>query len=116
MSSENPVCKHKNEPWITGHLDFLGTSILRYVGVFCVGFLNIGFNFLTFSFIFFRRFVVYLKPGSRLTCFCISLHFLQKYRCVPNIGFSADMFIGIVIDVCIDICIGIFIGILLTFC
>ena len=33
----------------------------------------------------------------------IFLHFLQKYRCVPKIGFSADISIGILIDISIGI-------------
>ena len=33
------------------------------------------------------------------------LHFLQKYRCVPKIGFSADISIDIFIDISIDILI-----------
>ena len=36
------------------------------------------------------------------------LHFLPKYRCVPKIGFSADIFIDIYIDIIIDISIDIF--------
>ena len=35
----------------------------------------------------------------------IFLHFLQKYRCVPKIGFSADISIDIFIDISIDILI-----------
>ena len=54
---------------------------------------------------------MYLKLGSRLTFFVIFLHFLQKYRCVPKIGFSADISIDISIDIFIDICIDIFIDI-----
>ena len=46
---------------------------------------------------------MYLKLGSRLTFFVIFLHFLQKYRCVPKIGFSADISIDIFIDTLIDI-------------
>ena len=61
--------------------------------VFCVGFATVSVNF---------------------------LHFLQKYRCVPKIGFSADnsidifidIFIGIFIDICIDICMDMLIDIL----
>ena len=49
----------------------------------------------------------------------IFLHFLQKYRCVPESGFSADFSIDISIDILIeisiDISIDILIGILLTF-
>ena len=41
----------------------------------------------------------------------IFLHFLQKYRCVPKIGFSADISIDIFIDISIDISIDIFIDI-----
>ena len=80
----------------------------------------LGVYFLSFSFIFFRSIVVYLKLGSRLTFFVIFLHFLQKYRCVPKIGFSADIsidifidiFIDILTDIIIDISIDIFIDIL----
>ena len=57
--------KRKKTRGHTGSQDFPDFSILRYVWVFCVGF---G----AFSVIF--------------------LHFLQKYRCVPKIGFSADIF------------------------
>ena len=71
----------------------------------------VGVYFLSFSFILLRSIVVYLKSGSRLTFFLIFLHFLQKYRCVPKIGFSADIFIVN----SIDIFIGISIDILLTF-
>ena len=76
----------------------------------------LGVYFLLFSFIFFRSIVVYLKLGSRLTFFVNFLHFLQKYRCVPKIGFSADIsidiFIDILTDIFIDISIDIFIDIL----
>ena len=45
----------------------------------------------------------------------IFLHFRQKYRCVPKIGFSADIsidiFIDTLIDIFFDISIDIFIGI-----
>ena len=68
----------------------------------------IGVYVLTFSFIFFRSIIVYLKSGSQLTFFVIFLYFLQKYRCVPKIGFSADIFIDIYIDIIIDISIDIF--------
>ena len=48
-------------------------------------------------------------------CFCIFsvifLHFLQKYRCVPKIGFSADISIDIFFDIFIDILTDIFIDI-----
>ena len=48
-------------------------------------------------------------------CFCIFsvifLHFLQKYRCVPKIGFSADISIDVSIDIFIDILIDILIDI-----
>ena len=73
------------------------TSRLRIVGVY----------FLSFSFILLRSIVVYLKSGSRLTFFLIFLHFLQKYRCVLKIGFSADISINIFIDIFIDISIDI---------
>ena len=65
-------------------------------GVF-LGALMLGVYFLSFSFIFFRSIVVYLKLCSRLT----------KYRCVPKIGFSADISIDILIDISIDIFIDI---------
>ena len=84
-------------PGNAGDQDFLEFLILRYVGAFCVG--------------FFRSTVVYLKLGSRLTFFCVFLHFLQKYRCVPKIGFSADISIDILIYIYIDIYIDIFIDI-----
>ena len=71
----------------------------------------IGVYLLLFSFIFFRSSVVYLNLGSRLTFFVIFLHFLQKYRCVPKIGFSADISIDIFTDISIDISIDIFIDI-----
>ena len=54
----------------SGPLDFLEFSILRYVCVFCVG---LG----TFS--------------------VILLHFPQKYRCVPKIGFPARILMNICI-------------------
>ena len=41
----------------------------------------------------------------------IFLHFLQKYRCVPKIGFSADISIDVSIDIFIDILIDAFIDI-----
>ena len=48
-------------------------------------------------------------------CFCvfsaIFLHFLQTYRCVPKIGFSADISIEVSIDIFIDISIDILIDI-----
>ena len=37
------------------------------------------------------------------------LHFLQKYRCVPKIGFSADISIDVSIDIFIDMLIEAFI-------
>ena len=52
---------------------------------------------------------MYLKSGSRLTCFLMFLHFLQKYRCVPEIAFSADISIDIFIDISIDMFIDIYI-------
>ena len=51
------------------------------------------------------------KIGFPADIFLIFLHFLQKYRCVPKTGFSADIFIVN----SIDIFIGIPIDILLTF-
>ena len=82
---------------------------------FSEGLRIVGVYFLSFSFILLRSIVVYLKSGSRLTFFLIFLHFLQKYRCVPKIGFSADIFIvnsiGIFICISIDIFIVIFIDI-----
>ena len=39
------------------------------------------------------------------------LHFLQKYRCVPKIGFSADISIDVSIDIFIDILIDAFVDI-----
>ena len=42
-------------------------------------------------------------------CAVIFLHFLQKYRCVPKIGFSADIFIDISIDILIGICVDVLI-------
>ena len=41
-------------------------------------------------------------------CAVIFLHFLQKYRWVPKIGFSADISIDIFIDIFIDISYSIF--------
>ena len=41
------------------------------------------------------------------------LNFLQKYRCVPKIGFSADISIDIFIDISIDILIGICVDVLI---
>ena len=123
MFSENPWVKTQKRTREHGEpQDFLGFSILRYVGVFCVSlqmlgvcflsfcfifvksivvYLKLGSRltyFLSFSFILLRSIVVYLKSGSRLTFFLIFLHFLQKYRCVPKIGFSADIPINILID------------------
>ena len=96
-------------------LDFPDFLILRYVEAFSEGLRIVGVYFLSFSFILLRSIVVYLKSGSRLTFFLIFLHFLQKYRCVPKIGFSADIFIvnsiGIFICISIDIFIVIFIDI-----
>ena len=63
----------------------------------------IGVYLLSFFFILLRSIVVYLKSGSRLTCVLIFLCFLQKYRCVPKIVFSADISIGIFIDISIDV-------------
>ena len=97
------VLKRKLAPGTSGPQDFVDFLILRYVGVFCVDFAMTGVHFLLFSFIFFRSIVVYLKLGSRLTFFVIFLNFLQKYRCVPKIGFSADISIDILTDIFIDI-------------
>ena len=107
------VLKRKLAPGTSRHQDFLGFSILRYVGVFCHSCFMIGVYFLSFSFILVESIVVYLKLGSRLTYFCvlcrfcydlglfsdIFLHFLQKYRCVPKIGFPADILMDISIFV-----------------
>ena len=96
-----------------GRLGFPGIFDFAVCGGVCVGFAiysvillhfrqkyrcvpKIGFSadiFLSFSFIFFRSIVVYLKLGSRLTFFVIFLHFLQKYCCVPKSGFSAVIFL-----------------------
>ena len=73
----NLVWKRKKYPGTSGSQDFPGFSILRYV---CV---SIGFS--AFS--------------------LISFHFLQKYRCVPKIGFPADISIDVLTDVSIDISI-----------
>ena len=67
--------------------------------------------FLSLSFISLRSIVVYPKSGSRLSFFVNVLHFLQKYRCVPKIGFSADISIDVSIDIFIDILIDILIDI-----
>ena len=46
------------------------------------------------------------------TCSVIFFHALQKYRCVPKIGFSADISIDMFIDISIDNLIDILIDIL----
>ena len=51
------------------------------------------------------------KIGFPDDMFCIFFHFLQKYRCVPKIGFSADISIDIFMCISIDIFIGISIDI-----
>ena len=110
----NAFLKKKKTPGNTGFLDFPKYAILRYVEAFSVRLLIVGVYFLLISLIFFRSIVVYLKLGSRLTFFChfpLFSYFLQKYRCVPKIGFSADIFIDIFIDISIDISIDIFIDI-----
>ena len=66
--------KRKKYPGTPGYQDFPGFSILRYVCVFSIGF---------------GAFSV------------IVLHFLQKYRCVPQIGFP-DAYTHC-IDISIDI-------------
>ena len=86
-------------PGTWGPLDFPIFFILRYVEAYSVRFLMIGVYLLSCSFILLRSIVVYLKSGSRLTCYLIFLHFLQKYRCVPKIAFSADISIDIFIDI-----------------
>ena len=58
---------------------------------------------------------MYLKSGSRLTYFIIFLHFLQKYRCVPKIGFWADISIDIFMCISIDMFISSSIVIYLAF-
>ena len=58
---------------------------------------------------------MYLKLGLGWQFSANFLHFLQKYRCAPKIGFSADISIDIFIGISIDIFIGIAIVILLTF-
>ena len=50
-------------------------------------------------------------PYDRGLFSVIFLHFLQKYRCVPEIGFSADISIDVSIDIFIDILIDAFIDI-----
>ncbi len=72
----------KKDPENTGPQDFGGFSILQYVRVFRVRFLQkyrcvpkIGF------------------PADIAHQFCVQ--FLQKYRCVPKIGFSAVIFMDI---------------------
>ena len=88
--------KRKNDPGNSGPLDFQKFSILRYVCVLC------------------RFWYIYHF-----------LSFFQKCRCVPKIGFPADIsidssidmsidnFIDILIDIFIDIVIDISIGILI---
>ena len=43
----------------------------------------------------------------------LSFTFLQKYRCVPKIGFSADMSIDMFNNISIDILIGICVDVLI---
>ena len=45
----------------------------------------------------------------------IFLHFLQKYRCVPKIGFSADISIDVSIDIFIDLLIDILIDMFIVY-
>ena len=45
--------------------------------------------------------------------FYVFLHFLQKHRFVPKIGFSADMSLDISVDISIDILIGIRVDVLI---
>ena len=52
------------------------------------------------------------KFNLRGICSVMFVHFLQKYRCVPKIGCSADISIDILIDISIDILTDIFIDIL----
>ena len=85
-------------------------------GVFCtLFFCMIGVYFLACCFSLLKHIVVYLKSGSRHTCFCIFLHFRKTHRRVPKIGFSADVFIDMFMCISIGIFIGISIAIELTF-
>ena len=84
-----------------------GFSAIFDFAVWCV-------CFLTFSFIFFGRMVVYLTSGSRLTSwwtYPFSYCFHRKYRCAPKIRFSADISIDMFIQMCIDMLTDIFIDI-----
>ena len=114
----------KKAPGNSRYQDYLDFSILRYVEAFSVRLLIVGVYFLLICFIFVRSIVVYLKLGLGWQFSANFLHFLQKYRCVPKIGFSADIcicifidiltdiFIDISIHICIDILTDIFIDIL----
>ena len=78
----------KDAPGTSGLQDFLGFSILRQCGSILIA-----------------------CAHARGLFSIIFLHFLQKYRCVLKIGFSADISINIFIDIFIDISIGISIDI-----
>ena len=57
------------------------------------------------------------SSGSIMHCFAVvGLHGGSRYRCVPKIGFSADIFLDISIDMYIDMFIHIFMDISIDIC
>ena len=100
----NLVWKRKKYPGTSGHQDFPGFSILRYV---CVSVVFGAFSVISFHFL--QKYRCAPKIGFLADIFIdMFFHFHLSYRCVPKIGLSAD----ISIDICIDISIDDFIDIL----
>ena len=108
----------KNSNENAGHLGIPGFSGFFYFavcgGVFCAFPYDRGL----FSVIFLhfaQKYRCVPKIGFPADIFFIFLHFLKRYRYVSKIGFSADISIDNLIDISIDILIGISIDILIDF-
>ena len=96
-------------PGFSGIFDFAVCGGVFLAFAYCRGLFSV--IFLHFA----QKYRCVPKIGFPADIFLIFLHFLQKYRCVPKIGFSADISIDIFIDILTDIFIDISIDILLTF-
>ena len=110
--------KRNNAPGDSRHPGFLAFLILRYVWLFSVGFGAFPVMFVHFN----QEYRRVPKSGFRLTFWCtywLSYCFRLNSRCVPKIGFSADipidMFIDILTSIVIDTFIDIFIDIFMAF-
>ena len=95
----------------SGYQDFLDFSILRYVGVAYEAILLCKNIYIAFLRIHFLNFSQNSQNGVNRCINSKSSSFSHNHRCVPKIGFSADISIDIFIDIFIDILTDIFIDI-----